>query len=603
MALVRKSFALPAFILTIFIYLFFSTLPPGAERTFIGHHTEYHPDHEVNGLSKDKGQIHWTKHDEQYPITDYYSLPTTSPSHIPQIQYNFPAESWFTRMWRKRKQSAVKEAFKHAWNGYKNNAWLRDELSPLSGGYRNSFAGWAATLVDSLDTLVIMGLMDEFEEALQALERIDFTTTESIQINVFETNIRYLGGLLGANDLTESKYPILLQKATEIADFLYGSFDTRNRMPQSRWEWTRSAAGMSIKPSGNTILAELGSLNLEFTRMTQLTGDQKYFDAIQRISDKLESAQKETQVPGLWPMLVDAHNMRFNDPRYTIGGMADSTYEYLPKEHLLLEGRTQQYQRMYESAIKPIKERLLFRPMTKDGKDILFSGNLYAPTKHSRRTIEPQAEHLKCFLGGTIGIGAKVFSRNEDLSTARKLTDGCIWAYDIMPTGIMPEIMYFTPCDNADDCPWDEQKWYQGVRSRPPQHANIAKTDAAAIALIKELKLEQLPGVTEVADARYNLRPEAIESVFIMYRITGDKKYQDAAWRMFKNIEKATRTKFAHAALDNVRETNPMQLDYMESFWLSETLKYFYLTFSEPDFISLDDYVLNTEAHPFKRPS
>ena len=77
-----------------------------------------------------------------------------------------------------------------------------------------------------------------------------------------------------------------------------------------------------------------------------------------------------------------------------------------------------------------------------------------------------------------------------------------------------------------------------------------------------------------------------------MYRITGDKKYQDAAWRMFKNIEKATRTKFAHAALNSVRETNPLQLDYMESFWLSETLKYFYLTFSEPDLISLDEYVL-----------
>jgi mannosyl-oligosaccharide alpha-1,2-mannosidase len=75
-----------------------------------------------------------------------------------------------------------------------------------------------------------------------------------------------------------------------------------------------------------------------------------------------------------------------------------------------------------------------------------------------------------------------------------------------------------------------------------------------------------------------------------MYRITGDKKYQDAAWRMFRNIEKITRTKYAHAAISDVRE--PVQLDYMESFWLSETLKYFYLIFSEPDFISLDEYVL-----------
>ncbi|KAL4887129.1 glycoside hydrolase [Aspergillus karnatakaensis] len=592
MPLVRKSYALPTFVLIFFTYFLFSTLPPGAEVTYI----EYHS-HALADYPKDDERIHWTAHTEQHPIADYISLPTNSPSPIPRIQFDFPAESWWARIWRRRKQSAIKEAFKHAWNGYRENAWLRDELSPLSGGYRNSFAGWAATLVDSLDSILIMGLMDEFEEALHALEHIDFSTTESLQINVFETNIRYLGGLLGAHDLTEGNYPILLQKATEIAEFLYGSFDTANRMPQSRWEWTRSASGLGIRASGNTILAELGSLNLEFTRMTQLTGDQKYFDAIQRISDNLESAQNKTQVPGLWPMLVDAHKMQFTDPRYTIGGMADSTYEYLPKEHILLGARTPQYQRMYELAIAPIKERLLFRPMTKDGKDILFSGNIYAATS-SHTNIEPQAEHLKCFLGGTVGIGAKVFNRPDELSIARKLTDGCIWAYDIMPTGVMPEVMYLSRCEDMKDCPWDEQKWYQDVRARPPKHANIAETDQAAKALIEKLGL--YPGVTEIADSRYMLRPEAIESVFIMYRITGDKRYQDAAWRMFKNIEKITRTKYAHAAISDVRE--PVQLDYMESFWLSETLKYFYLIFSEPDLVSLDEYVLNTEAHPFRRP-
>ncbi|KAL3452444.1 glycoside hydrolase [Aspergillus insuetus] len=597
MLLVRKSYVVPTFVLISVTYFLFSNLPPGAEVSYI---KQTSADHVVES-PKDDNRIRWSKHEEQYPIADYISLPTSSPSQIPRVQYDFPPEWWFSRIWRERKRNAVKEAFKHAWRGYKNNAWLKDELSPLSGGYRTSFAGWAATLVDSLDSLIIMGLMNEFEEALQALEEIDFSTTESLQINVFETNIRYLGGLLGAYDLTNGTYPILLKKATEIADFLYGSFDTRNRMPQSRWEWTRSAAGLDIRPSGNTILAELGSFNLEFTRMSQLTGDPKYFDAIQRISDNLEAAQKETQVPGLWPMMVDAQTLRFVDTRFTVGGMADSTYEYLPKEHMLLQARTPQYQRMYESAIESIKKHLLFRPMTRDGRDILFSGNVNAVSKYSQKKIEPQAEHLKCFLGGTVGIGAKVFNRPEELAVARKLTDGCIWAYDIMPTGIMPEILYLSPCEDNRDCQWDDNKWYRDIRSRPPKHANIADTDAAAKALIDKFKLP--PGVIEIADSRYMLRPEAIESVFIMYRITGDEKYQDAAWRMFKNIDRVTRSKYGHAAITDVRLTNPAQLDYMESFWLAETLKYFYLIFSEPDLISLDEYVLNTEAHPFKRPS
>lgn len=77
-----------------------------------------------------------------------------------------------------------------------------------------------------------------------------------------------------------------------------------------------------------------------------------------------------------------------------------------------------------------------------------------------------------------------------------------------------------------------------------------------------------------------------------MYRITGDKNLQDAAWRMFQSIEKMTRAEYGHAAIDDVRSPQAKQMDYMESFWLAETLKYFYLIFSEPDVVSLDEYVL-----------
>jgi mannosyl-oligosaccharide alpha-1,2-mannosidase len=93
-------------------------------------------------------------------------------------------------------------------------------------------------------------------------------------------------------------------------------------------------------------------------------------------------------------------------------------------------------------------------------------------------------------------------------------------------------------------------------------------------------------------------RPEAIESVFILYRITGDQKYQDMAWDMFKSIDNATKTDIANAAIDDVTQAMPSKADRMESFWLAETLKYFYLIFSEPDLISLDDYVLYVQPDP-----
>lgn len=87
-------------------------------------------------------------------------------------------------------------------------------------------------------------------------------------------------------------------------------------------------------------------------------------------------------------------------------------------------------------------------------------------------------------------------------------------------------------------------------------------------------------------------RPEAIESIFILYRVTGDPVLLGKAWTMFQAIEKHTKTKIAYSALADVTVEEPPQSDRMESFWTAETLKYFFLIFSKPDFISLDDYVL-----------
>ena len=71
---------------------------------------------------------------------------------------------------------------------------------------------------------------------------------------------------------------------------------------------------------------------------------------------------------------------------------------------------------------------------------------------------------------------------------------------------------------------------------------------------------------------------------------------------MFQAITNYTTTDYANAALEDVMEQIPTKEDSMESFWMAETLKYFYLIFSEPELVSLDDFVFNTEAHPFRIP-
>ena len=153
-----------------------------------------------------------------YPVSSFIPLPTGSATDIPKIQPNFEPEDDTARKVRETRLAAVKEALQHSWKGYEQNAWLLDEVAPISGGHRTTFGGWAATMVDTLDTLWIASMKTEFEEAVSAVETIDFTTTEHLPLNVFETTIRYLGGFLGAYDVSNGKYPVLLQKAREVGE-------------------------------------------------------------------------------------------------------------------------------------------------------------------------------------------------------------------------------------------------------------------------------------------------------------------------------------------------------------------------------------------------
>jgi mannosyl-oligosaccharide alpha-1,2-mannosidase len=94
----------------------------------------------------------------------------------------------------------------------------------------------------------------------------------------------------------------------------------------------RAAQGEAQWAPSHALSADIGSLSLEFTRLTQLTGDAKYYDAVQRIMNAFEESQNTTRLPGMWPVTLDARRLDFTQDRsFTLGAMADSLYEYLPK--------------------------------------------------------------------------------------------------------------------------------------------------------------------------------------------------------------------------------------------------------------------------------
>ncbi|KAJ9256811.1 CAZyme family GH47 [Paecilomyces variotii] len=723
---------------------------------------------------------HWRKFPEHFPVPSekLIKLPTGQPKKIPKLQAQFAEESAVEQVARNQKLATIKEAFEHAWKGYKSNAMGHDELRPVEGGYRDPFLGWGATLVDSLDSLWIMGMEDEFVAAMEEIKKIDFTTSSRKDIPVFETVIRYLGGLLGAYDISGQKYRVLLDKAIELAEILIGAFDTPNRMPVMYYNWAPDYVSQPHRANTRVVLAEIGSLSMEFTRLAQLTKEDRYYDAIARITNELEKMQDNTRLPGMWPIQVDASGckkahrksaqlpplgkpeeaqganvpsppipmraptdvesyMNYISPshqkrdaesfvhedtepavydavptqtpvarapvineagksyceeqglasppysssdRFGLGGQSDSTYEYLPKEYMLLGGLVDQYRKMYQRSMEVVRDYILFRPMIKDDRDLRFAATVTSTRPPAGKddfdslSYQYEGTHLTCFAGGMFAVGAKIFDIPSDMSLAAKFTDGCVWSYEATATGIMPEGFEVLSCENAASCPWNETRYNEvldphpeyrvkqaelvyekkvksakqaqkdlekpakapshdqenqvakrGVKfhgseetttpsktvedSAEPHASGVAMPDKPSVLSHEDfvkarIQDERLPaGFTKISSRKYILRPEAIESVFIMYRLTGDNYWREKGWKMYEAVSAYTRTELAHSAIHDVTSGAPLFLDSMESFWLAETLKYFYLLFSDPSVVSLDEYVLNTEAHPFKRPT
>ncbi|THC89400.1 hypothetical protein EYZ11_011158 [Aspergillus tanneri] len=711
---------------------------------------------------------HWEKVPENFPLApeELIKLPAGRSKTLPKLQAKFRDETWVEKAKRQDRLQTIRATFEHAWSGYKASAMGHDEIKPLRGGYRDTFNGWGATLVDTLDTLWIMDLREEFSIAVDEVKKIDFTTTKSDEIPVFEVAIRYMGGLLGAYDISGHKYEVLLEKATQLGEILIGAFDTPNRMPMLYYNWAPHYASKPHHADKKAVLAELGSLSVELTRLAQLTKDNRFYDAVARITNELQKYQSKTSLPGLWPLEVDASGCRtnsqshpaaehahaptpvqkagspitdaesyrklfephqarglpdnaepapYNDPartarpkplgngappavrdctaglaspssavdKYGLGARGDSTYEYLPKEYMLLGGLNEQYQTMYKDAMNAARKHIIYQPMIKDVRNIRFTATAsvpkpgLGPTTHSY-----EATHLACFAGGMVGIGSKIFGIDGDMDLAARLTDGCVWAYESTKTGIMPENFYVVPCED-DPCVWNETAYwmtldpYAEQRLRPvltvadqprderqaeaqdppdmstgtysPASLSATSAPGSQEALDKRslergswhvissptsspstegdadtagqyvngepdtvsheeyvsarIENERLfPGAVSIPHREYLLRPEAIESVFVMYRLTGNNYWREKGWKMFGAVSKYTRTELAHSAINDVTVEEPRMQDRMQSFWLAETLKYFYLLFSDPSVVSLDEYVLNSEAHPLKRP-
>ncbi|KAI0640197.1 glycoside hydrolase [Trametes polyzona] len=483
------------------------------------------------------------------------------------------------------KRDAVVAAFKHAWLAYERDAMGADEYHPISGEGTNltEAGGIGYTVVDSVDTMLIMGLHDEYARARDWIAN-KMSFDRDAEFNTFETTIRVLGGLLSAYTL--SKDPMYLDKAKDLADRMMPAFDTPHGLPLSYINLARREASRASDNKGLVSTAEVSTLQLEFRYLSYLTGNDTYWDVVEKVMETIKASSLNTGLASIFMNPEDGH---FVMSAIRLGSRGDSYYEYLLKQYIQTNYTEPVYKEMYDFAINGVHEHLIKKSRM---AGLTYTSELIPERSPSGKVswrLEPKQDHLTCFFGGSLMLGAVTAGAAvenvsipphthhldrrglRDWKTGVELIETCMRTHETA-TGLSPEIVHFRiPSDglSGSNMPND---WY-----------------------IKGAK----PGRRPPYDARYILRPETIESLFIAYRLTGDQRYRDYGWQIFQAIEKHCKIETGgYASILNVDKVPVEHEDKMETFLMSETLKYLYLLFEDDRVLPLSKYVFNTEAHP-----
>ena len=312
----------------------------------------------------------------------------------------------------------IQQAMQHAWDGYRQYAFGYDEVRPQSRQGTNHWGGIGVTLVDSLDTLWIMNMHEEFQQARDWVHDT-LSHDQNTKVSVFETTIRSLGGLLSAYDW--SRDVVFLEEALDLARRLMRAFVHpvvgETILPFGEVNLQDGSCNMIPWAGGNAILSEFGTLQIEFRYLDEVvqTSETRGFrDKVEGIFELLHELSPDN---GLFPYYMKTnHNGNknnskqkqqqatnkpyFSNDHLTFGAMADSFYEYMLK--LWIQGGKTEpmYRTMYDKAMQGMHDELLHISSP--------SGLLYLADKvgSNKKRIKHKMDHLVCFVGGMLALGA-----------------------------------------------------------------------------------------------------------------------------------------------------------------------------------------------------
>ncbi|KAK4504295.1 hypothetical protein PRZ48_005211 [Zasmidium cellare] len=516
----------------------------------------------------------------------------------------------------------TKDLFYHGFDNYMSHAYPEDELKPISCepqtrnrenpadiGLNDVLGNYSLTLIDSLSTLAILASgekdkkdkrdpLRDFQNGVKGLVELYGDGTDkkrcgkracgfdlNSKVQVFETNIRGVGGLISAHLFALGELPIkgykpewkagknpgikwkngfvyngqLLYLAYDLAKRLLPAFTTATDIPYPRvnlrtgipfYQDAESGFcrldGTSTDPREITenCAAGAGSLVLEFSALSRLTGDMRFENLAKRAFWAIWNRRSSIDLLGNG---IDAENGQWTIPPLSgIGAGIDSFYEYSLKSYILLSNlpynasiyetdAPDSFLQVWERAHTAVKRHILRNKQTEKHP---YYGQVDLTTGAARYGW---VDNLSAYYPGLLVLAGELEEAIES-----HLLYSALWTrYSALP-----------------------ERWHAANSYIDPNFKHWAG------------------------------RPEFIESTFHLYQATQDPYYLHVGEMALRDIRRRCWTKCGWADLGDVLTGE--QRDRMESFFLGETAKYLYLLFNKDHPLNKLDkpVVFTTEGHP-----
>ncbi|XP_054569478.1 ER degradation-enhancing alpha-mannosidase-like protein 3 [Eptesicus fuscus] len=450
-----------------------------------------------------------------------------------------------TREEKQRLGNQVLEMFDHAYGNYMDHAYPADELMPLTcrgrirgeepsrGDVDDALGKFSLTLIDSLDTLVVLNKTKEFEDAVKKVLR-DVNLDNDVVVSVFETNIRVLGGLLGGHSLAimlkeKGEYmqwynDELLQMAKQLGYKLLPAFNTTSGLPYPRINLKFGIRKPEARTGTetDTCTACAGTLILEFAALSRFTGATIFEEYARKALDFLwEKRQRSSNLVGV---TINIHTGDWVRKDSGVGAGIDSYYEYLLKAYVLLgdDSFLERFNTHYDAIMRYISQ-----------PPLLLDVHIHKPMLNARTWMDA----LLAFFPGL------------------QVLKG-----DIRPAIETHEMLYQV----------------------------IKKHNFLPEAFTTDFRVHW---------AQHPLRPEFAESTYFLYKATGDPYYLEVGKTLIENLNKYARVPCGFAAMKDVRTgSHEDRMDSFFLAEMFKYL-YLLFADKEDIIFDIEDYIFTTEAH------